>query len=107
MSCFTDLITICYYYYYYNLLLVFIIIYHLLCILILIIIIIIVIVVWDLYTAVFYYRSLFQTAGFAFTRDVFHRGPNGAGKSNLMDAISFVLGVRTRHLRSDRLQEPN
>lgn len=32
-------------------------------------------------------------------------GPNGAGKSNLMDAISFVLGVRTRHLRSDRLQE--
>eukprot|EP00435_Cladocopium_sp_Y103_P026616 s2909_g6.t1 len=34
-------------------------------------------------------------------------GPNGAGKSNLMDAISFVLGVRTRHLRSDRLQEPN
>ena len=22
-----------------------------------------------------------------------------------MDAISFVLGVRTRHLRSDRLQE--
>ena len=53
MSCFTDLITICYYYYYYNLLLVFIIIYHLLFILILIIIIIIVIVVWDLYTAVF------------------------------------------------------
>ncbi|CAK9111124.1 unnamed protein product [Durusdinium trenchii] len=32
-------------------------------------------------------------------------GPNGAGKSNLMDAVSFVLGVRTRHLRSDRLQE--
>lgn len=32
-------------------------------------------------------------------------GPNGAGKSNLMDAISFVLGVQTRHLRSDRLQE--
>jgi len=32
-------------------------------------------------------------------------GPNGAGKSNLMDAISFVLGVKTRHLRSDRLQE--
>jgi hypothetical protein len=89
-------------------LLVFIIIYHLLFIIILIIIIIIVIVVWDLYTAVFYYRSLFQTApGFVFTRDVFHRGPNGAGKSNLMDAISFVLGVRTRHLRSARLQEPN
>lgn len=32
-------------------------------------------------------------------------GPNGAGKSNLMDAISFVLGVRTRHLRSERLQD--
>ncbi|OLP76747.1 Structural maintenance of chromosomes protein 1 [Symbiodinium microadriaticum] len=31
-------------------------------------------------------------------------GPNGAGKSNLMDAVSFVLGVRTRHLRGDRLQ---
>lgn len=32
-------------------------------------------------------------------------GPNGAGKSNLMDAVSFVLGVRTRHLRGDRLQD--
>ncbi len=28
-------------------------------------------------------------------------GPNGAGKSNLMDAISFVLGVRTAHLRGN------
>lgn len=26
-------------------------------------------------------------------------GPNGSGKSNLMDAISFVLGVRTNQLR--------
>jgi hypothetical protein len=26
-------------------------------------------------------------------------GPNGSGKSNLMDAISFVLGVRTQQLR--------
>ena len=26
-------------------------------------------------------------------------GPNGSGKSNLMDAISFVLGVRTQDLR--------
>ena len=26
-------------------------------------------------------------------------GPNGSGKSNIMDAISFVLGVRTEHLR--------
>ena len=25
-------------------------------------------------------------------------GPNGAGKSNVMDAISFVLGVRTNQL---------
>eukprot|EP00442_Polarella_glacialis_P052232 CAMPEP_0115079296 /NCGR_PEP_ID=MMETSP0227-20121206/18030_1 /TAXON_ID=89957 /ORGANISM="Polarella glacialis, Strain CCMP 1383" /LENGTH=1260 /DNA_ID=CAMNT_0002466785 /DNA_START=62 /DNA_END=3844 /DNA_ORIENTATION=- len=32
-------------------------------------------------------------------------GPNGAGKSNLMDAISFVLGVRTRHLRGDKLAD--
>jgi structural maintenance of chromosome 1 len=30
-------------------------------------------------------------------------GPNGAGKSNLMDAISFVLGVKSRHLRSHKL----
>ena len=28
-------------------------------------------------------------------------GPNGAGKSNLMDAISFVLGVRTAQLRGN------
>ncbi|KAI9065079.1 RecF/RecN/SMC protein, partial [Trametes sanguinea] len=26
-------------------------------------------------------------------------GPNGAGKSNLMDAISFVLGVKSAQLR--------
>lgn len=26
-------------------------------------------------------------------------GPNGSGKSNLMDAISFVCGVKTTHLR--------
>ncbi|KAA3682353.1 structural maintenance of chromosome 1 [Paragonimus westermani] len=30
-------------------------------------------------------------------------GPNGSGKSNLMDAISFVLGENTRHLRVRRL----
>ena len=30
-------------------------------------------------------------------------GPNGAGKSNLMDAISFVLGVRAAHLRGHHL----
>ncbi|KAJ1739879.1 Structural maintenance of chromosomes protein 1 [Coemansia sp. RSA 990] len=32
-------------------------------------------------------------------------GPNGAGKSNLMDAISFVLGVRSGHLRSSHLKD--
>lgn len=31
-------------------------------------------------------------------------GPNGAGKSNLMEAIGFVLGLRTR-LRGDRLED--
>ncbi|CDO93619.1 unnamed protein product [Kluyveromyces dobzhanskii CBS 2104] len=30
-------------------------------------------------------------------------GPNGSGKSNLMDAISFVLGVRSNQLRSSAL----
>jgi len=32
-------------------------------------------------------------------------GPNGAGKSNLMDAISFVLGVRSAQLRSTQLKD--
>ncbi|TYH64313.1 hypothetical protein ES332_D07G258300v1 [Gossypium tomentosum] len=32
-------------------------------------------------------------------------GPNGAGKSNLMDAISFVLGVRTGQLRGGHLRD--
>ena len=32
-------------------------------------------------------------------------GPNGSGKSNLMDAISFVLGIRARHLRSQELKD--
>mmetsp|Transcript_23018 Transcript_23018/g.66732 ORF Transcript_23018/g.66732 Transcript_23018/m.66732 type:complete len:1247 (+) Transcript_23018:117-3857(+) len=32
-------------------------------------------------------------------------GPNGAGKSNLMDAISFVLGVQARQLRSEKLRD--
>ena len=32
-------------------------------------------------------------------------GPNGAGKSNLMDAISYVLGLQARHLRSSKLIE--
>ncbi|KAJ3068627.1 Structural maintenance of chromosomes protein 1 [Podochytrium sp. JEL0797] len=32
-------------------------------------------------------------------------GPNGAGKSNLMDAISFVLGIQSAHLRSAKLRD--
>ncbi|XP_042517356.1 structural maintenance of chromosomes protein 1 isoform X2 [Macadamia integrifolia] len=32
-------------------------------------------------------------------------GPNGAGKSNLMDAISFVLGVRSVQLRGAQLRD--
>ena len=32
-------------------------------------------------------------------------GPNGSGKSNMMDAISFVLGVNPKHLRSNNLKE--
>ncbi|KAJ3053257.1 Structural maintenance of chromosomes protein 1 [Rhizophlyctis rosea] len=32
-------------------------------------------------------------------------GPNGSGKSNLMDAISFVLGVKSKELRSTQLKE--
>lgn len=32
-------------------------------------------------------------------------GPNGAGKSNLMDAVSFVLGVHSKDLRGGVLQD--
>eukprot|EP01138_Halocafeteria_seosinensis_P004484 gb/GECG01004587.1/.p1 GENE.gb/GECG01004587.1/~~gb/GECG01004587.1/.p1 ORF type:complete len:322 (+),score=62.98 gb/GECG01004587.1/:1-966(+) len=32
-------------------------------------------------------------------------GPNGAGKSNLMDAISFVVGLSARHLRGSQLRD--
>ncbi|CAO3618161.1 unnamed protein product [Cunninghamella blakesleeana] len=32
-------------------------------------------------------------------------GPNGSGKSNLMDAISFVLGVHSSHLRSHSVKD--
>ncbi|KAK9717729.1 Structural maintenance of chromosomes protein 1 [Basidiobolus ranarum] len=39
---------------------------------------------------------------FAFTSVI---GPNGAGKSNLMDAISFVLGVKSSQLRSSQLKD--
>lgn len=32
-------------------------------------------------------------------------GPNGSGKSNTMDAISFVLGIKSSHLRSTNLRD--
>ncbi|CAL1167176.1 unnamed protein product, partial [Cladocopium goreaui] len=32
-------------------------------------------------------------------------GPNGSGKSNIMDAISFCLGIKTKHLRGERLKD--
>ncbi|ODA78489.1 hypothetical protein RJ55_05870 [Drechmeria coniospora] len=32
-------------------------------------------------------------------------GPNGSGKSNSMDAISFVLGIKSSHLRSAQLKD--
>lgn len=32
-------------------------------------------------------------------------GPNGSGKSNVMDAISFCLGIRAKHLRGDKLRD--
>ncbi|KAL8812311.1 MAG: hypothetical protein Q9223_000108 [Gallowayella weberi] len=32
-------------------------------------------------------------------------GPNGSGKSNSMDAISFVLGIKSSHLRSAHLRD--
>lgn len=32
-------------------------------------------------------------------------GPNGAGKSNMMDAISFVLGIQSSQLRSNNLKD--
>jgi len=32
-------------------------------------------------------------------------GPNGSGKSNMMDAVSFVLGVQSRNLRATQLKD--
>lgn len=32
-------------------------------------------------------------------------GPNGGGKSNVMDAVSFVLGIRSADLRASNLKE--
>ena len=45
-----------------------------------------------------------QTIG-PFTNFTSIIGPNGAGKSNLMDAISFVLGVKSAQLRSSQLKD--
>lgn len=45
-----------------------------------------------------------QTIG-PFTNFTSVIGPNGAGKSNLMDAISFVLGVKSAQLRSSQLKD--
>src|SRR5688572_9225707 len=45
-----------------------------------------------------------QTIG-PFTNFTSVIGPNGAGKSNLMDAISFVLGVKSAQLRSAQLKD--
>lgn len=42
------------------------------------------------------YRGLQQIGPFKnFTAVI---GPNGSGKSNLMDAISFVLGIRAQQV---------
>ena len=32
-------------------------------------------------------------------------GPNGSGKSNVMDAISFILGVQSKQLRSQQMRD--
>eukprot|EP00048_Salpingoeca_helianthica_P017482 m.237445 g.237445 ORF g.237445 m.237445 type:complete len:1238 (+) comp21141_c0_seq1:100-3813(+) len=45
-----------------------------------------------------------QTIG-PFTRFSAVIGPNGAGKSNLMDAISFVLGIKARELRGNNFKD--
>lgn len=41
----------------------------------------------------------------AFTRTHAHHVDMHVGKSNLMDAISFVLGIQSLHLRSNNLRE--
>jgi len=48
-----------------------------------------------------HYRPLSQVIG-PFRDFTAIIGPNGSGKSNLMDAISFVLGVQSRYV--DRLK---
>ncbi|OWB84404.1 hypothetical protein B5S33_g3049 [[Candida] boidinii] len=50
------------------------------------------------------YRGL-SSIGFGTSHFTSIIGPNGSGKSNMMDAISFVLGIRSSHLRSSRLKD--
>ncbi|OWB78663.1 hypothetical protein B5S32_g2863 [[Candida] boidinii] len=50
------------------------------------------------------YRGL-SSIGFGTSHFTSIIGPNGSGKSNMMDAISFVLGIRSNHLRSSRLKD--
>ena len=47
-------------------------------------------------------HHLLQFADSYFTSII---GPNGSGKSNSMDAISFVLGIKSSHLRSTHLKD--
>ncbi|KAJ3226707.1 Structural maintenance of chromosomes protein 1 [Clydaea vesicula] len=50
-----------------------------------------------------YYKGVVEIGPFLnFTSII---GPNGSGKSNLMDAISFVLGIKSKDLRSNQLKE--
>lgn len=53
------------------------------------------------------FKSYRGTTSVGFGSSVFTSiiGPNGAGKSNMMDAISFVLGVQSAHLRSSHLKD--
>lgn len=50
------------------------------------------------------YRGL-VSVGFGSSNFTSIIGPNGSGKSNMMDAISFVLGVRSSRLRSSQLRD--
>ncbi|KAH3668887.1 hypothetical protein OGAPHI_002642 [Ogataea philodendri] len=53
------------------------------------------------------FKSYRGTASIGFGSSFFTSiiGPNGSGKSNMMDAISFVLGIRSSHLRSTNLKD--
>lgn len=46
-----------------------------------------------------------STIGFGTSHFTSIIGPNGSGKSNMMDAISFVLGVQSSQLRSNQLKD--